>query len=166
LEGRGYVFQTDSDTETILHAYEAFGENFVDYLRGMFAIGLWDSRERKLVLARDRVGEKPLVFCNQGERLIFASEIKALLTIEGVGKQMRPEAIDQYLRYGYNPHPWTAYAGIEKLPPEHVGVYEKGRWRVRGYWQPMLATTKSLSLDDACSQLQQVAEESVALRMR
>jgi asparagine synthase (glutamine-hydrolysing) len=166
LEGRGYVFQTDSDTETILHAYEAFGENFVDYLRGMFAIGLWDSRERKLVLARDRVGEKPLVFCNQGERLIFASEIKALLTIEGVGKQLRPEAIDQYLRYGYIPHPWTAYAGIEKLPPGHIGVYEQGRWRVRCYWQPPLATKDRLSRDDACSQLQHVAEEAVALRMR
>ena len=166
LERLGYGFRTDSDTETIVYAYEAYGETFVEHLRGMFAIGLWDSRLRKLILARDRLGEKPLVFCHDPGRLIFASEIKALQRIPGVGSQLRPAAIDQYLRFGYVPHPWTAYEGIGKLPPGHLGVYQNGSWSVRPYWKPNLVTNDRISFDDACQRFKQSMEEAIRLQMR
>lgn len=166
LEGLGYRFRTDSDTETIIHAYGAFGEDFVEHLRGMFAIALWDARSQKLILARDRLGEKPLVFCNQGERILFASEIKALQQIEGVGSRLRPEAVDQYIRYGYIPHPWTAFEGIEKLAPGHIGVYQNGSWRIRRYWEPCLIADESISFDEASDQLRSALEDSVKLCMR
>jgi asparagine synthase (glutamine-hydrolysing) len=166
LEGLGYRFRTQSDTETIVHAYEAFGENFVDHLRGMFAIGLWDASTQKLILARDRLGEKPLAFCHERERILFASEIKALQRISGIGTRLRPEAVDQYIRYGYIPHPWTAYQGIEKLAPGHIGVYQKGSWKIRRYWQPDLSTDDSISFDDACDQLTHAMEDSIKICMR
>lgn len=166
LEQQGYLFRTQSDTETILHAYERYGENFVDHLRGMFAIGLWDSRLQKLILARDRLGEKPLVFCRESDRILFASEIKSLRRVSGIGTQIRPEAIDQYLRYGYIPHPWTAYQGVEKLPPGHIGVYRNGSWKIHRYWQPLLMTDDRISLEDACDRVRQEMAIAIRLRMR
>ena len=166
LEVRGHVFRTQSDTETILQAYQAYGESFVDHLRGMFAIGLWDEKLQKLILARDRLGEKPLVYCHENGRILFASEIKALQQIDGVGMDIRPEAIDQYLRFGYVPHPWTAFEGIEKLPPGYLGVYYHGVWRTRPYWQPDLQTDDSLSFEDASHRLHEALNDSVRLCMR
>jgi asparagine synthase (glutamine-hydrolysing) len=166
LEQQGCLFRTHSDTETILHAYDRYGEKFVDHLRGMFAIGLWDSRLQKLILARDRLGEKPLVFCRESERILFASEIKSLRRVSGIGTQIRPEAIDQYLHYGYIPHPWTAYQGIEKLPPGHIGVYQNGKWKIHRYWQPQLMTDDRISLEDACDRVRKEMEVAIRLRMR
>jgi asparagine synthase (glutamine-hydrolysing) len=166
LEQQGCQFRTLSDTETILHAYERYGENFVDHLRGMFAIGLWDSRLQKLILARDRLGEKPLVFCRETDRILFASEIKSLRRVRGIGTQIRPEAIDQYLRYGYIPHPWTAYQGIEKLPPGHIGIYQNGSWKIHRYWQPQLMTDDRISFEDACDRVRQEMDVAIRLRMR
>lgn len=166
LEQQGCVFRTHSDTETILHAYDRYGEKFVDHLRGMFAIGLWDSRLQKLILTRDRLGQKPLVFCRQSDRILFASEIKSLRRVSGIGTDIRPEAIDQYLRYGYIPHPWTAYQGIEKLPPAHIGIYQNGSWNIHRYWHPQLTTDDRISMQDACDRVRQEMEVAVRLRMR
>lgn len=166
LEQRGHSFRTNCDTESILHAYEEFGEQFVEYLRGMFAIGLWDGVQQKLILARDRLGEKPLVYSRRNGQLVFASEIKALQRIQGIGDTVNPRAIDQYIRFGYIPHPWTALDGIEKMPPGHLGVYHRDSWSIRSYWNPRLFTDPTISMDEASDRLRQSLDESIRLRMR
>ena len=105
LEGAGHQFRTHSDTETIVHLYEDEGVECFGHLNGMFAIAIWDARKRRLVLARDRLGEKPLVYFSESGRLSFASELKSLLELPGVPRDVDPNAIDAYLTYQYVPHP-------------------------------------------------------------
>jgi asparagine synthase (glutamine-hydrolysing) len=119
LEARGHRFRTRSDTEVIVHAYEAFGVDCVRRLRGMFAFALWDAARERLVLARDRLGIKPLYYQQRGDRIAFASELKALLQLPDMGRQLEPQALDLYLTYGYIPSPHTAFCGVRKLPPGH-----------------------------------------------
>ncbi|MBC7353895.1 MAG: asparagine synthetase B, partial [Thermogutta sp.] len=136
LEESGHRFATRSDTEVLLHLYEEKGLDFLVGVNGMFALALWDEPRRRLVLARDRLGEKPLVYRCEPDRLLFASELKALLEVPGIGREVDPEALDAYLLYQYVPHPWTIYRGISKLPPGHLAVYENGQLTVRPYWTP------------------------------
>jgi asparagine synthase (glutamine-hydrolysing) len=119
LEQRGHRFVTASDTEVIVHAWEEYGEHFLTRLRGMFAIALWDTRRRRLLLARDRVGKKPLYYAHDGERLLFASELKALVADPSVKRAISAEAIDDYLTFGSVPAPRTVYQGVQQLPPAH-----------------------------------------------
>lgn len=136
LEAAGYRFRTQSDTEVLLNGYDKWGEDVLARLRGMFAFGLWDSAKRRLFLARDRLGEKPLYYLWQGNRLLFASEIKALLAWEGVPRTPCLEAIHHYLTYQYVPPPLTAFAGIRKLPPGHcMTIGPGGTSEVRRYWR-------------------------------
>ncbi|TWU01284.1 asparagine synthase (glutamine-hydrolyzing) [Stieleria varia] len=166
LEQQGHRFRTHSDGETIVHLYEQYGDDFVLHLRGMFAIAIWDRKRRRLVLVRDRLGQKPLVYCHQDNRLLFASEIKAILAIPDASRQIRHQAIDEYLTYGYVPHPGTIYQGINKLPPAHLAVYEHGQLSTRCYWNPELTPDPTASSDDLQQNLRQVVDESVRLRMR
>ena len=166
LEQQGHRFRTHSDTETIVHLYEQYGDEFITHLRGMFAIAIWDQKRRRLVLARDRLGQKPLVYCHHQRRLLFASEIKAILTLQDVPRELRPQAIDEYLTYGYIPHPCTIYQQIHKLPPAHVAVFEDGRLSTKCYWQPPAKPDSQAAYDDLCAELNQVVNESVQLRMR
>lgn len=119
LEAAGYIFKTRSDTETIIYGYKAWGGDVFKRLRGMFAIAIWDRGERRLVLARDRVGKKPLYYARMRDAFVFGSEIKALLTWPTVERRPDLTAIDQYLTFQYVPSPRTAFAGISKLPPAH-----------------------------------------------
>src|SRR5207244_12546894 len=105
LEGSGHKFRTDSDTETIVHLYEDEGPGCFSHLNGFFAVALWDANRRRLVLGRDRLGKKPLVYRHEPGRLIFASELKSLLEIPGLPRDIDPAAIDEYLTYQYIPHP-------------------------------------------------------------
>jgi asparagine synthase (glutamine-hydrolysing) len=136
LEGSGHHFRTAGDSETIVHLYEDEGVDFVKHLEGMFAIALWDANRRQLVLARDRLGKKPLVYRHEAERLLFASELKSLLEVPGIPREIDPTALDEYLAYQYVPHPNTIFRGIRKLPPGHVAVYRERRLTVEPYWRP------------------------------
>ncbi|MBV9535929.1 MAG: asparagine synthase (glutamine-hydrolyzing) [Solirubrobacterales bacterium] len=138
LEHKGHRFSTAGDTETIVHLYEEYGEAFVERLRGMFAIALWDANERVLVLARDRLGVKPLYYTVTPDGLSFASEVKCLLAGGLVSPELDSEAARLYLTLGYVPAPRTLFAGILKLPPANVLEWRGGRLMgINPYWTPL-----------------------------
>ena len=134
LEKRGHRYATNSDTETILHAYEEYGVDCVKHLRGMFALAIWDEPRRRLFLARDRFGKKPLYYLHDGGRLAFGSELKAILARPDVAPRVNPQAVADYVAWGYVPDPLSIYDGIAKLPPAHWLTYEAGRVRTECYW--------------------------------
>ena len=135
LEARGHRFRTGADTEIIVHGYEEWGERCVDRFRGMFAFAIWDSRARRLVLVRDRLGIKPLYYSEiPGVGVVFGSELKALVEDPDVPREWRPDAIDAYLTLLYIPAPMTVYRSVHKLPPGHVLVAEKQTVRTFRYW--------------------------------
>jgi len=135
LLGRGHSFRTHSDGEVIVHLYEDRGPDFVRELNGMFAIALWDQRARRLVLARDRAGEKPLFYWRRGDMLVFGSEIKALFEYPGISRELDPQALVEYFLYGYFPSPRSALAEIRKLPAAHRMVVERGEIAIEPYWR-------------------------------
>jgi asparagine synthase (glutamine-hydrolysing) len=135
LEARGHRFATASDTEAIVHAYEEWGEEAFTRLRGMFGIALWDSREKVLLLARDRVGIKPLHYMLAGDRLYFASEIKSILAREDAAPALDVAALDHYLTFLYTPRDASIFAGVRKLPPGHLLRWQRGTLRVARYWE-------------------------------
>lgn len=137
LIDRGHVLRTASDTEVLVHLYEEHGEDLVERLRGMFAFALWDTRRRRLLLARDRVGIKPLYLYRDAEKLLFGSELKAILTYPGVDREVDPEALEDYLALGVVPGHRSIFRRIEKLPPGHTLTIDERNWdaRPRRYWQ-------------------------------
>lgn len=135
LEERGHRFASHVDTEVIVHAYEEYGDEFLTHLSGMFALAVWDRREKRLLAARDRLGIKPLYYLHQGGLLAFASEMKALLALPGVAVDIDPTALRQYLSLGYVPAPLCMVAGVRKLPPASVLIAEGGRVDVERYWR-------------------------------
>jgi asparagine synthase (glutamine-hydrolysing) len=134
LEKAGHRFYTNSDSETLVHLYEQHGVEGVSRLRGMFAYALWDERAQRLLLARDRVGIKPLYYAVMGGRLAFASELKALARLPWFDPDINPAAIERFLAFLYVPGPETVYQGVVELPPAHVLVHEKGRASIQRYW--------------------------------
>jgi asparagine synthase (glutamine-hydrolysing) len=132
----GHRFATHSDTETIVHAYEEYGEACVDRFRGMFAFAIWDAERERLFLARDRFGKKPLFLARRGDALLFASEIKALLAFPGVDVEVDRQAVWDYLAYRYTPGPATLFSGIEKLAPGSYAVWSKGSLTQSRYYLP------------------------------
>lgn len=161
----GHVFRTKSDTETILHAYEEYGDDCVKQLRGMFAFAIWDRRNRRLLLARDRLGIKPLYYYANGRFLAFASEIKALLTIPGIPREMDPEALDQYLALRYVPGERTMLQNIFRLAPGHTLSVQDGNVRVSKYWDISYSEDPHVKREDAVEQFRALLDESVRLRM-
>jgi asparagine synthase (glutamine-hydrolysing) len=135
LLARGHRFRTKSDGEVIAHLYEDDGPDFVRRLNGMFAIALWDDRSKRLVLARDRAGEKPLYYWRGGGPLVFGSEIKTLLAYPGVSRELDRTALREYFFYGYFPSPASVYSEIKKLPAAHTMVVERGEIQIKPYWQ-------------------------------
>jgi asparagine synthase (glutamine-hydrolysing) len=166
LEGAGHTFRTDCDTETIVHLYEDRGVEFVEHLNGMFALAIWDARHRRLVLARDRLGKKPLVYRWESNRLLFASELKSILQVPGVPRQLDAQALDEFLTYQYVPHPLTIFKGISKLPPGHVGVYADGKLALRRYWEPNFAVEKQRPTAEYIEELRSLLTSAVAMRLR
>src|SRR5262245_62699547 len=134
LLARGHKLRTRTDTETIAHLYEDEGERCVERLRGMFAFAIWDRLERRLFLARDRVGKKPLHYALAGRTLVFGSEIKSLLQHPGVKREVNMRAISDFLSFGYVPDPATAFDGVHKLPPGHTLTFKDGLISARRYW--------------------------------
>ena len=146
LQSAGHKFKTSGDTEVIVHLYEERGASCVDALQGMFAFALWDERRQKLLLARDRVGKKPLVYSQSGRGITFASELRALLEDPEISRDIDYQAIDCYLAYQYIPAPLTAFREIRKLPPASTLVLEGGRTTIARYWD--LDYSKKRSVGD------------------
>lgn len=160
-------FMTTSDTEVLIHLYEDLGPSMVSRLRGMFAIALWDSRARRLLLARDRVGKKPLYLARSNDGIAFASEIKALLAMEGTDTSIDATAIYQYLGFGFVPRPRTAYRGIEVFPPGHYATVDAGgQFDMDTYWCPSYEPKLAITFEEAASEAERLIQEAVAIRLR
>ncbi|HET7694274.1 MAG TPA: asparagine synthase (glutamine-hydrolyzing) [Vicinamibacterales bacterium] len=166
LTALGHRFRTGSDTEIIVHGYEQWGERCVERFRGMFAFAVWDAKARRLMLARDRVGVKPLYYAElPGRGLVFGSELKSLLEDPEVPREWRPDAIDAFLTLLYIPAPATIYAGIHKLEPGHVLIAEKGTVRTSRYWDLTFTGDGDARREaDYLEELDALLRESVALR--
>jgi len=165
LEERGHAFRTKSDTETILHLYEEKGESFLHDLRGMFAIALWDDEKKKLILARDRIGKKPLYYFSDGNRIVFASELKAILRDESIPREIDFTALSDYLSFLYVPAPKTIFRGIKKLEPATYAVFNKNGGQNVRYWDLSCQVDSSLSLASAISELNKLFHECVECRL-
>jgi asparagine synthase (glutamine-hydrolysing) len=165
LEARGHIFRTASDTEVIVHAYDEYGRQCLDRLRGMFAFAIWDARQRLLLLARDRVGKKPLFYYLSRDRLVFASELKALLTEPTISAEPDPVALDHFLALQYIPAPLTALRGVRKLPPAHWLEVREGRIEMGRYWQLQYIPKRQITLADAVAEFRWRFAEAVRLRL-
>jgi asparagine synthase (glutamine-hydrolysing) len=165
LVKEGHIFRTNCDTEVIVHAYEQYGRDCLQYLRGMFAFAIWDTRTKKLFLARDRVGKKPLFYFRDGERFVFASEIKAILTDPFVPKIPDPKSIDHFLAFGYIPGFRTIFQGIHKLPAAHWLEIHGETVETGRYWKLSYIPKNKLVLKDAIVELQERFAEAVKIRL-
>jgi asparagine synthase (glutamine-hydrolysing) len=165
LTGAGHTFKTRSDTETILHAYEQYGDDCVDHLRGMFAFAIWDRRRQRLLVARDRLGVKPLYYYVNGDFLAFASEVKALLELPRVPREVDPEAFDLYLSLRYVPGPRTMFKNIFRLQPGHTLVASAAGIHIRKYWDIAYPDRASDSKRESLDQFRELLEESVRMRL-
>jgi asparagine synthase (glutamine-hydrolysing) len=166
LEARGHRFRSDTDTETIVHLYEEEGAACVERLRGMFAFALWDAPRRRLLLARDRLGKKPLVYYQDSRQLLFASAPKAILQDPSVPAEPDPHAIHHYLTYGYVPGPQSAFKGFRKLPPAHWLLFEDGRATIHRYWSLRYTPKRGGSEAELGEELLALLGEAVSLRLR
>jgi len=166
LEKRGHIFRTASDTEVIVHLYEDEGVECFSQLRGMFAIAIWDRLRGELVLARDRLGKKPLFYAQADAGLSFSSELQSLLCDREIDRSLDPVAIDEYLSYLFVPHPRTVYKGVKKLPPASWAVFAKGQLRTGRYWHVRYEETQpEPSQENQVDTLDALLREAVALRL-
>ncbi|HBT88876.1 asparagine synthase (glutamine-hydrolyzing) [Desulfobacter sp.] len=162
---KGYSFKSDTDTEVILYLYREYGEECLQYLRGMFAFAIWDTDTSSLFLARDPIGKKPLFYYINGESLIFASEIKSILEDTSITRQINYEAFYDYFKYQYIPDPKTIYKNIFKLKPGHYLKCTKNGIEEKEYWDVSFKEDSSCSIEQAKEQFLEILTESVKLRM-
>lgn len=165
LESKGYVFQTKSDTEVIIYLYQEVGEACFQELFGMFAIAIWDARNRKLVLARDRVGKKPLFYLYDGKRCVFASEMKAILELPGIPRDIDLEALSDYFSLLYVPAPKSIFRHIRKLLPGHYAVISDRGFREVKYWDLTFSGVEERSEEEWAEQVVSVYREAVRIRL-
>ncbi|MFQ5880872.1 MAG: asparagine synthase (glutamine-hydrolyzing) [Candidatus Methylomirabilales bacterium] len=162
---KGHAFRSKTDTEVILHLYEEHGPDCVQFLRGMFAFAIWDGRKQTLLLARDRLGQKPLFYYADREKFLFASEPKAILQDPQVKAEPDLEAIHHYLTYGYVPSPFSAFRGVRKLPPAHYLLLRDGLATTQRYWKLHYVPKIEISEGEACEGLLHHLREAVRLRL-
>jgi asparagine synthase (glutamine-hydrolysing) len=164
LEVNGHRFQTCSDTETIVHLYEDHGERLVDHLRGMFAFALWDRKRQRLVLARDRIGLKPLYYYRDSQKLVFGSTIQAILTDGMIPREVDSEAIDEYLTFGVIGGDRSIFRGIHKLPAAHTLVVSRDDWRAqpRRFWELQIRPDENLSTSEWLATVDAKLSETIA----
>ena len=166
LESRGHRFYTNTDTEVIIHLYEEMGADCVKKLRGMFALAIYDKTKRKLILARDRLGKKPLHYALHNGNLYFASEIKSILAVAPELAEVNSQGLLEYLYYGYVPDPITAFTGIHKLPPGHLLEFQDGKIRIRQYWDLPEYNTRAPKNEEEClEELEQRLFEATKIRL-
>ncbi len=163
---RGHSFRTQSDTEVLVHLYEEHGDDLVQHLNGMFGFALWDERRQRLLLARDRMGEKPLYFTQNQQAFVFASELKALLQHPSVERRLNLLALRKYLQYEFVPSPYSMIRNVWKLPPAHRLIFENGRYHYERYWQLNYGAERlQLSEAEAAEEVRQRLREAVRLRL-
>jgi len=166
LESSGHRFYTKTDTEVIIHLYEEMGADCVQKLRGMFALAIYDKANRKLLLARDRLGKKPLHYAMLKDRLYFGSEIKSILAVAPELAQVNSQGLLEYLYYGYVPDPITAFTGIQRVPPGHLLEFENGKVSIRQYWDlPPYGTLKPTSEQEILEELERRLLEATRIRL-
>ncbi|HBE66567.1 MAG TPA: asparagine synthase (glutamine-hydrolyzing) [Planctomycetaceae bacterium] len=166
LEGAGHTLRTHSDSETIVHLYEDLGTKCFEHLNGMFAIAIWDQPRRRLILARDRLGKKPLFYQQLEDQVIFGSELKALSECPSFQREISPAAIDQFLTYQYVPHPNCIYSASRKVAPGHFVVFENGAGHVQRYWNADWTVERDISGAEASAELRELLDDSIRLRLR
>ena len=165
LSDKGHKFRTNSDTEVAVHLYEEEGDDFVKRLDGMFSIAIWDEPKRRLILARDRVGKKPLYYSETNGRISFASETKALNEVRSDPEKVDPTALASYLTYGYVPEPMSIFRGISKLPPAHVLVFDGHGSKIHRYWKLGSTTDSSITVEDAVAETRRLTDQAVSSRL-
>ena len=165
LEQKGYTFTSKSDTEVIIYLYQEVGERCFEQLRGMFAIAIWDAKNRKVVLARDRVGKKPLFYFYDGKRCVFGSEMKAILEVPGIPREVDLEALSDYFSLLYVPAPKSIFKQVRKVKPGHYAVISDQGFREVEYWDLTFAHVEERSEQDWVDQLLDVYRESVRIRL-
>ena len=165
LRMRGHQFATTSDTECLVHLYEEYGDDLVTHLRGMFAFAIWDDRQKKLLLGRDRLGIKPCYYLQQKNALYFGSELKCLLAVPGFERTINLEAFCDYLTFKYVPGPHTIYEGIHEIPPAHIGVWSNGTLHLRRYWKLKPSGDGHKSIEYYAEGLLHHLEEAVRLHL-
>ena len=165
LEKRGHKFETQSDTEILPHLYEEYGEAMLEHINGMFAFALWDKRREKLLIARDKFGEKPLYYGVFDGKLIFASEPKVLLANPSVKVEINLDSLRSYLSFDYVPAPNSIYKGISKLPAAHFLSIEKGEIKTRRYWNLTWEKKETKSLEKAAEELRELLADAVRMRL-
>ena len=165
LEARGHIFNSGSDTEVVVHLYEDRGADCVKYLRGMFAFAVWDSAKKELLIARDRVGKKPLLYCHEGDKFCFASEFSSLLESGMVDREINREAVDSYLTLGYIPSPLTIYKNVFKLPPAHLLILRDNKLTIKPYWRLDYDKKLSISESEASEETLRLLGEAVKIRL-
>lgn len=166
LEARGHVFSTATDVETLVHLYEDFGDECAKHLRGMFAFALWDKRRRRLLLGRDRMGIKPLYYAESGGRLLFASELKALLSLPAIERRLNWQSVNHFLTGLTTPDSESIVAGVHKLPEAHVLTATVGaRPRVSRYWDVSFTPDRRHTEDQLVERLRELLAESVSMHM-
>ncbi|MGH9800831.1 MAG: asparagine synthase (glutamine-hydrolyzing), partial [Blastocatellia bacterium] len=166
LLARGHQLKTNSDTETIVHLYEDYGDDLVNHLNGMFGFALWDERRQRLLIARDRMGEKPLYFTQSNDAFIFASELKALVEHPSVERRVNLLALRKYLQYEFVPSPHTMLEGVHKLLPAHRLIFENNRWRTEKYWQLSYDGDRlKISEEEAAEEVRNRLREAVRMRL-
>jgi len=165
LEQKGHRFRTKSDTEVIVHLYEEMGSRCVERLNGMFAFGIWDGRKKRLFLARDRLGIKPLYYAETGGRFLFASEIKSLLQFSGIRRQISYQALDQVLTFSCVSGRETIFQGIYRLEPGHVLTYEEEKPKVRRYWRYRPEADYRKKEEDFVEEILYLLEDAVKIRL-
>ncbi len=166
LAQKGHVFRTQSDTETIVHGYEEWGVSCLDHLRGMFAFALWDGGRQRLFLARDRLGKKPLYYAALGQKLVFGSEIKALLAFPGLERSLDLEAVSDYLSLLYVPDPKSIFRRVRQLPPGHYLLADRAGCLLRRYWDISFAPATAPDQRVATERVAELLNDAVAVRLR
>ncbi len=162
---RGHDFDTKCDTECIVHLYEDMGDDCVLPLRGMFAFALWDEKRQRLLIARDRLGKKPVHYAVMDGQLYFASELSALLSVLPHQPEIDLQAIDDYLSLQYIPEPYTAYKGVYKLPAAHRMVWERGQLKIEPYWDLNFEPKTAANEGELIEELRQIAQDAVRMRL-
>lgn len=165
LINKGHIFTTKTDTEVIVHAYEEFGKDCLKHFNGNFAFALYDKNQDEVFIARDRAGIRPLYYYQQGNKLFFASELKALLVNNDLKRDLNYQSVDRYLTLRYNSGEETFFKNVKKLPPGHFMTYRDGNISIQKYWELGFDEIKLKSLNDYCERFQELFENSVKLRM-
>ncbi len=165
LQKKGHIFRSKCDAEVIVHLYEEYAYGCLDYLEGMFAFALWDGRSRKLFIARDRIGKKPLVYWQDKDRFAFSSELKSLLSAPFIKRGVDCNALNLYLSFRYVPGPWTMFENIKKLPPAHYMTVVDGQVNINRYWRLVHRIGQRQKVSKYKEGLLDMLDQAVAKRM-